>query len=163
MSDLIFLSSVRNKHISGTEKRFIKMGGRMVWAGLALLIISGLGITLLNPEAYLESPKFLAKMLIVFVILANGLVFHTVHIPLLSLYNQSDNFSSEIFLKKRRWILLSGSVSVVSWTVTIILGLLKDLPYNLSTILSVYILLVIISFLISLLLESKILPHRRDQ
>jgi len=102
-------------------------------------------------------------MLIVFVILANGLVFHTVHIPLLSLYNQSDNFSSEFFLKKRRWILLSGSVSVVSWTVTIILGLLKDLPYNLSAILSVYILLVIISFLISLLLESKILPHRRDQ
>jgi len=39
MSDLIFLSSVRNKHISETEKRFIKMGGRMVWAGLALLII----------------------------------------------------------------------------------------------------------------------------
>ena len=62
VSDMIFMSSIRDQKISKTEMRFLTLGSIFVWAGLVTLIASGIGILLTDTEGYLSSSKFLANM-----------------------------------------------------------------------------------------------------
>ena len=158
MSDIIFLSSIKDGYLSRTERRFMSIGGKMVWLGLTLLILSGIGITLQDMSGYLSSSKFLVKMFIVFIIFVNGIIFHFVHIPLLNTYNSRELKLKNMFLKGRKWIVISGSISIISWTATVLLGLLKTVPYSFLEILFAYLLFIVISILIGLYFEKKIIP-----
>src|SRR3990167_9338122 len=81
MSDLMFLFSAKDRVFSASEIKFMKLGSRMVWAGLALLIVSGIALVIIRPEIFLKSEKFWAKITIVGIILINGIIFHLVHLP----------------------------------------------------------------------------------
>ena len=61
VSDMIFMSSIKDQRISKTEMRFLTLGSFFVWTGLITLIISGTGMFLTDTEGYLSSSKFLAK------------------------------------------------------------------------------------------------------
>src|SRR3989344_4267080 len=97
-SDAIFFSSVRDGKISDTEMRFIRLGGRMVWVGLAIIIVSGFLLFSLNTERFLNSSKFMAKMTIVAIIVINGAIFHLVHIPRLHKHAGQHLPSSDEFM-----------------------------------------------------------------
>ncbi|HEX9722090.1 MAG TPA: hypothetical protein VGA53_02395, partial [Candidatus Paceibacterota bacterium] len=80
-SDLIFFKSVKDGRLSATEFGFMELGGKMVWVGLAILVISGVLLFSLNPETYIVSSKFQLKMTVVAIIIANGIVLHLSFIP----------------------------------------------------------------------------------
>jgi hypothetical protein len=158
VSDGMFFTSIKDKTLSVTELKFLKLGGRFVWVGLSLLIISGLGLFLTNPEGYLASSKFIAKMSIVGVITLNGIYFHLSHIPFLELRKEMHFRTIPELAHKRIFLLISGVISVISWVFSIVLGSLRSIPYSVFEILSVYLILIICGVISSYFLRERILP-----
>lgn len=156
MSDVVFLTSAKNKVFSGTEIRILTVAGKVVWAGLGLLILSGLLMFLETPEILLASSKFMAKMTIVGIIIANGIIFHTKHIPLIKRMKGQTLSESEEFRKKGPALIASGAVSIVSWSCTIILGSLRGVPFSYVTLLGVYLSLVLVAIGAGVLMERKL-------
>lgn len=156
-SDLIFFSSVKDRKISLTEMRFLRMGSKMVWMGLFIIIISGFFIFFTDTDKYLHSSKFLAKMTIVVVIILNGLFFHISHLPRLHRHVNINFSSSDEFRKHASFLVASGAISMVSWTSAIILGAMRFIPYPYLTIMAAYSIFLISAIIISLILKNKIL------
>ncbi len=144
LSDLLFFQSIKNRHISQTELRFLSLGSRMVWVGLFILIFSGLGLFLLDTDKYLASSKFLAKMSIVAVIFFNGLLFEFIHFGNLRFHAGKRLHSLERFMAKSPWLMISGIVSVTSWSFALVLGSLSSVPYSYSEIMVFYGLVILV-------------------
>ncbi len=159
-SDWIFLSSVRDGRISHTEAKFIRLGSRMVWTGLAILLISGLALFLRDPAAYLASAKFLSKMTVVGVIILNGLLFHLSHLPRIRRHAGSHFPSSDEFMRRRSLLVASGAVSVTSWATAVILGAWRGIPFSYPEIMSGYLALVLLAILVALLLPHHFVPSK---
>lgn len=140
-----------------TELKFLKHGSRMVWAGLGLLVLSGLGLFSLTPDFYLGSSKFLAKMSIILIIIVNGLIFHFVHMPLMEKHKSEDLAKSKEFRRGSAAIIASGAVSVISWTATVILGVAPELPFDYWTIMALYLVAIAGGVTVGLLLKDRIL------
>jgi uncharacterized membrane protein len=81
VSDGIFFTALKDRIISGDELRILKAGSHFIWVGIILLVISGTGLFLQDIERLSTSAKFISKMTVVLVIVANGVIFHLVHIP----------------------------------------------------------------------------------
>jgi len=158
MSDAMFLHAIRDQKISQTEMGFLSLGSFMVWAGLILLIGSGIGIFFTNPEGYLASSKFLSKMTVVGIIVINGIVFHLWHIPRIKRHVDRRLPSSKEFTHNRVWLLTGGAISVTSWVSALIFGALKSIPYSYAEIILVYLVLVSIAIIIANLAKNYILP-----
>lgn len=158
VSDALFLSSVKDQKISHTELRFLMIASKVVWTGIVILIISGIGIVLLDPEHYLSSSKFLTKMSIVGIIILNGIVFHTVHLPRIARHAGAHFPSSDEFMRKKWLMVASGAISISSWTFALILGALSSVPYSYSTLMTVYGLIIIGVCTASILLKNFVIP-----
>jgi len=155
MSDGMFFASLRDKQLSETEFRFLKIGGNFVWFGLFLFFISGALLTSLDPERFFTSSKFIAKMVIVSVIVVNGIIFHTIHLKRLKRCLNIYLPSSRDFQKYSQSMYISGAISAVSWTFALMLGAFRSIPYETVTILSVYILVILLSIGIALVVRKR--------
>jgi len=149
MSDVLYLSSVKDGRITATEERFLKLGSYMVWTGVCILIISGIGLFSLQPQTYLDSSKFLTKMAIVAVIILNGAIFHFVHMPVLVKTAHKNMRHSRLFVKMSPYIYASGAISIVSWISTIILGSLRSIPYTFTEAFGVYLVVLVVAVTLS--------------
>jgi hypothetical protein len=108
--------------------------------GIILLVISGTGLFLQDIERLSTSAKFISKMTVVLVIVANGVIFHLVHIPFIH-----GHLGKPLATKRKPakaflipFVLASGVVSMVSWTATIVLGSLRSIPISYGGFLAVY-------------------------
>lgn len=155
MSDIIFMKSIKDKNISHTELDFMKIGSIMVWVGLVLLYISGALIFSTNPSAYLSSHKFLSKFTIVVLLTINGYFFHKVHMQKLKKHKDQDFAELKHLSQSRRLILISGVISVVSWTFALVLGGWKNMPFNYFEILGTYFFVVLVGVLFANILFKK--------
>jgi len=156
VSDAMFFSSVKDKIISKKELHFMKIGSSFAWAGLFILIVSGALLFMTDPAGYMESSKFLIKMLIVLVIVLNGIYFHAGHLPMLHRHADSHYPSSSEFIRKKKLLIISGVISITSWTFTIILGGLRMIPVDFMTALVAYIIFEIIAIIIVTTFFKKI-------
>ena len=152
VSDMIFMSSIRDQKISKTEMRFLTLGSIFVWAGLVTLIASGIGILLTDTEGYLSSSKFLAKMSIVFIIFLNGILFHVWHLPRIKRHVDSYFPSSEEFMSKKPFLFASGAISFTSWTFALTLGAIRYVPYSYNQIMLTYLLVLLVGIISSQLI-----------
>ncbi len=157
-SDLIFFKSIKDGQVSATEFGFMELGSRMVWAGLVILVVSGLFLFLLDPDKYLASSKFLAKITIVAIIIANGILLHFKFIPgLKKCIGESATPIGE-YMRKNPFVLVSGVMSGVSWSSALILGALRQVPYSYWIILSVYVAVLLLGIGVAFLLKSHFPP-----
>lgn len=157
LSDMMFFSSVKDKVISGTELRFLTIGSRAVWIGLAFLVVSGTGLFLTDIEGYMASSKFLAKMSIVGIIILNGIIFHMSHLPRMKRHTGQHFPSSDEFVRHRPLLAASGAVSLVSWTSALILGGLKMVPYSYGAIMAVYATGVVLAAVVAVIVIRRII------
>ena len=157
LSDAMFFTSVKDKVISKTELHFLKIGSIFVWVGLGMLFISGLLLFSTNPAGYLESSKFMIKMLIVLIIFLNGLVFHMTHLPRIRRHAGQHYPSSDEFTRKSKLLIASGVVSMTSWTFALILGGLRTIPIDFTTALVGYLVFEIIAVSFALLISKRLL------
>lgn len=140
VSDGIFFTALKDRIISGDELRILKAGSHFIWFGIILLVISGTGLFLQDIERLSTSAKFISKMTVVLVIVANGVIFHLVHIPFIH-----GHLGKPLATKRKPakaflipFVLASGVVSMVSWTATIVLGSLRSIPISYGGFLAVY-------------------------
>ena len=162
-SDLMFFKTMRDKHIIPTEMAFLKIGSVMVWTGLALLVASGTAMFSLDPATYLVSTKFLAKMTIVGILIINAGFFHLIHIPRLKRHVGHHFPSSDEFVRWRVPLLISGAVSLISWTAALVLGSLSVVPYSFAIIMSVYLAIVTVGCIIALIFRDTFIPCHTNQ
>jgi hypothetical protein len=160
-SDLIFFSSIRDEKVSRTEMRFLRLGGKMVWLGLAIIVASGIALVAENPERYLASPKFLAKMTIVAVLIVNGVLFHLVHIPRLERHAGTHFPSSDEFVRNVPILLASGAISTVSWLGAFVLGAAGGLDYPYIVFVGAYLSVLAIAIGAVLFFKKRLIPHLR--
>jgi hypothetical protein len=157
MSDIMFFSTVKDGVINKEELRFMQLGGKVVWTGLLILIISGILLFYTDPVLYSNSQKFLVKVSIVVIILINGIIFHTIHMPHLKKHQEIEFAKSKTFRDRANSVMISGAISMTSWIATIILGMLKIVPYSYLQILSVYLGFLAVAMIGALLMKNKIL------
>lgn len=156
-SDAMFFSTINDGRIVRDELRFMKLGGKLVWAGLALLVVSGALLFSTDPDTYLTSSKFLAKLTIVGVIIVNGIIFHLIHIPHIEGHLGLKFAHHPTFMRKASFLIASGAVSMISWISTVVLGVLKQVPYSYTQIISVYAIIVIFAVIVGVSVKNKIL------
>ena len=156
ISDAIFFKTIKDGVIENTELSFMKLVGKLVWLGVFILIVSGTLLFFTSPVDYLNSPKFLVKVTIVAIIILNGIIFHLIHLPNISRHLGLKINESQTFRKKSTFLIVSGAVSMVSWISTVILGMLRQVPYSYLEILSLYFLLLIFAIVISILTKNRI-------
>lgn len=157
MSDFFFMVMTKDKKLDKSEFKVLKAGGVFVWIGLFLLIVSGMLIFSTNPQGYLNSSKFLLKMLVVLVLTINGIFFHVAHIPRLKGVVGKNMVKSKHFLKESRHMYMSGAVSVTSWVAALLLGGLRSIPYTLPVGLTIYLTFVLIVALIAEVVRRRLL------
>ena len=145
--DLIIARFILMRGITPEHVYVVDFSSRIVTIGLALLWISGIGFLIhygLFEPAKLQNPKIWAKIAIVAVLSANGLLVHYFVLPRIRtqvgkrLFDGLSPFDCSL-------VLLAGTVSVISWYVPLILGAIPQLNYIVpaEVILSSYALLVI--------------------
>jgi len=147
MSDVIFITTTKDKILDSSELNILKKGSAVTWAGLLLLVISGGLLFSLDPQGYLASDKFILKMIIVAVIAINGAIFHFVHTPRLEKMVGENLARSASFKKYSRSMYYSGAISIVSWVAALILGGLRMIPVSVSIGLSIYIGIIVIAII----------------
>jgi uncharacterized membrane protein len=156
-SDAMFFKTIKDGVIENTELSFMRLGSKLVWAGVFVLVISGVLLFFTNPSYYLDSPKFLVKITIVAIIILNGIIFHLVHLPHINKHVGLKFNESPSFIKKSSFLMASGAISMVSWISVVILGMLKQVPYSYLEILSFYVMLTALAVILSILMKKKIL------
>ena len=150
-SDFTFIRSIRDGAIDQKECTRLRRFSRFVWGGLAVLTISGIGLFLTDPSHYLSSSKFLAKMTIVAVLVANGVIFHQFHLPRLI---------DGTWTRHQRFLIVSGILSFCSWGSAIFLGFLRQTPLTYVHLLTLYVGIVAVGICVGLLVRRIVFPKQ---
>lgn len=133
VSDIFFMRILKNRVISAADFQNLKVLSRVVWAGISLLIISGLGFLWLfynnsgEIPGILSSPRFQAKLTLVAIVFINGLVFHFKVFPLLKgAIGIPDGLQGY-----KRLFAVTGAISATSWYAIVVFALLRSvsMPY----------------------------------
>lgn len=147
-SDLIFLRTIKDGKVSKDEYNIIKTVSTVVWASVALLLISGtamiaLGYLHTGSVPALGYSYFQVKMTVFVIIVFNGIIFHTKVFPLLK-EAIGGSFRSDKFRKKYWLFGLTGGISIASWYSAFLLAAFSRLliEYSYLLLFSVYALLV---------------------
>jgi hypothetical protein len=107
ISDITFFRYLKDKRLDAKEIETLSLFSKIIWFGLTLIVLGGLGLFLSDTEQYLESSRFLAKMTVVGVVIFNGFLLHTLVSPNLK------NIFKDIKVRKLAFML--GAVSASSW------------------------------------------------
>lgn len=155
VTDAIFFTSIRDRVITGTEIRFIELGGSIVWVGILISFISGLLMFLGDPTGYLASPKFQIKMTVFLIIVLNGFIIHRVHAPMFGRAVGKQLHTHPEFKKRIPVLLLSGVVSTVSWLAALTLGSLRSIEYTYAEGLLLYVFIIMAGVIGAFLIHPK--------
>jgi len=161
ISDAMFFRTIRDWRISKTEMGFLTLTSWAIGIGLGTLIISGVGMFSLDPERYLASTKFLAKMTVVGILAINAGLLHYWIIPHFRHVSKNSLSTRTNFSKRRPFILASGVVSVVSWLSALTLGAFRSVPWEYEHIMGVYALALLVGLIVAFALRGKLMPTRR--
>jgi len=154
ISDVLFFYSVKNKTISGDEVNLLRAVSKVIWTGIILLIVTGIGFLVLryltagsiNGIELLHNGRFQTKMFIVAVIFINGLVFHFKVFPLIRKYTGLSLQNDEI--KKRLPLFAAtGAISIISWYSALFLAFLKFLTYSFAFLVNIYLLIIFVGII----------------
>lgn len=137
ITDIFFFKFLGDLRISEWEANVLKIHSQTVWFGLILLVVSGAGLYIPNAEILNHTPKFLAKVFIVAVIVINGAILNLVVAP--HLVHLSFGLASETaFRGLRKLGFVLGAISLSSWYAALVLGALPDIPLGFWSLILLY-------------------------
>ena len=150
ISDIFFTLFSRDRLLEPRELKVLNTLSYIVWIGLALIIVSGLGIFLSDPLTYASSPKFLSKMSIVLILSLNGYILHRFikpHLKLPAFLETTRRY------RARTVAFACGAISLISWICAFVLALLKNVPWNYTQFMGLYVLILALAVPCAILLE----------
>ena len=161
ISDIFFFKFLKDFRISQFESDILHTLSQIIWMGLGLLILSGVGIFLPAIAVYGASSKFLTKMIIVGVIVANGVLLNLYVSPrLVSIsFGQKHEHRTGELRRFRKIAFMSGAISFTSWYLTLILGGLRSIPFTVVQALGIYVALLFVAISISQIIEARFAEH----
>jgi uncharacterized membrane protein len=164
VTDIFFMKFLKDYRISQGESEILDTLSQVVWFALGMLILTGIALFIPASAELLLKTKFLAKVVIVGVVVVNGVLLNLLIAPKLIKIS-----FGEILVKEsgqmhhlRRLAFAFGAVSIVSWLATFILGSLRALPFSTLEILLGYMGIILIAVIGSQLFDYQ-LNHPKKQ
>jgi hypothetical protein len=162
-TDLLFMKFLKDFKISHFEADTMRTMSQLIWFGLALLIISGVGLFFADPGTLIQSSKFLAKMVVVIVIILNGFALNLYITPRLVHMTFDRKHPHAQQLHRARHIAFAlGAISFTSWYTAFILGSLRSIPLSLASILSIYFGILVLAVIGSQIAERIICRPKQE-
>jgi hypothetical protein len=154
ISDIMFFRALRKRQI--TEEAFTTLSvlSKVIWAGLFLLVSSGLVIFWLiyserGSIPMLASPRWQTKLILVAIVLINGFVFKQTIFPFLKSLVGTP-LSLNVVSPKIWRLAVSGTISVVSWYGIFLVTMLpRTFRPQLAYFLAVYFAILIVGMVVS--------------
>jgi hypothetical protein len=144
--DAIFLVASRRGRVTHELVEVVHTAASLVAGAMVMLIVSGVAFFEVGAQ---PTPKFWAKMIIVFIACLNGVIAHRLVFPLI----EAAALSKTGYLRLRPWparlAATSAAVSGVSWSGALILGAWHGLQLGLVPILLAYTGILALAILIS--------------
>lgn len=151
MTDSVLLTAVKDHKLTKDEYAIIKKAGMVVMLGLALLILSGIGLYMQDPAYYMSSSKFISKMIIVLILSVNGIVLHKAVLPYLKKNLGVHLLHDKEFSLYIPLLIFLGAVSFTSWFFALVLGALRSINYAVIDVLLIYVSAVVLVSLIGVI------------
>jgi hypothetical protein len=126
--DVMIFHFLNDLKISSREAVIMHLISQMIILGLILLIVSGVALTLANPDAYLESPRFLMKLTAVGVVTLNGVLLNLFIVPKMEQISFREGSAGE----NRgliRGAFIAGAASMTSWLAVFLLAMINPLDH----------------------------------
>lgn len=162
VTDVFFMKFLKDYKISASEADILDTLSQVVWFALGLLILTGVALFLPTSAEYLAKTKFVAKVVILGVVIVNGIMLNLFVAPKLvkiSFGEEGQDYPHELH-HLRKFAFAFGAVSIVSWISTFILGSLRSLPISVLGILLIYLFLVLTAVIGSQIFEYKLVRHK---
>lgn len=144
VTDSLFFRYLKDFKISAKEEETMSTISRVVWAAIALLIITGAALFFSGPLDYLTKSKFIIKMVVFAVIVVNGVVLSVWISPYLKKisFGPVEKQPATKIRVIRRIAFAAGVVSLISWVTVFILGSVRSIPLTVGQGLVGYAILV---------------------
>src|SRR3989338_3120849 len=141
ITDIFFFKFLKDFRISEWEAEVMRTLSQIIWFALALLVLTGLGLYLPVAEELNQSAKFLVKMVVVAVIIINGAFLNLLVAPKLVKisFGEKHRHATGELHHIRKIAFALGAISIVSWYSAFILGMLRTLPIEFSSLLLIYL------------------------
>jgi len=162
-SDTTFMRAIRNRSVSRDQLVIIRSVSRVVLFGLALVLLTGVGLLVHNPSI-LQQEFFQAKMVAAFILVLNGFVFHTFIERFLEEHVERE--LTQELLGHRIWVFaVAGTVSIVSWYAPLLLILVGRTGFGFWINVGIYAAVVVVGVVVAYLLltHSIIAPRQEPQ
>ncbi len=161
VSDILFNIYIKDKKIDISENRTLNILSSIIWASLGFILLSGILIFFSDTAKYMNSPKFLLKMVIVGFIVINGYAFQRIVHPAIRKINFTDTNSHHKYVKVRRLAFAFGAISVTSWMSAFVLGSIPRIPVSFFVGLGFYLLMCFGAIVVSQLVEYRITHNKQ--
>lgn len=155
MTDRLMLVMLRDHKMSKDEFTVLHRAGNFVIGGLSVLFLSGVGLFLTDIARYLASDKFIAKMIIVAVLIVNGFVLHKAVMPLIKRKLSKNLAKDKEFVGALPKLVAVGAVSICSWIFALVLGSLSSVPVGFEIVLLIYVAAIVVTWTIGLAIARK--------
>ncbi len=157
LTDYFFFHFLRDYKISTFESDVLDRISQFIWMALGMILLTGAALFFSSSVQYLESTKFIAKMVIVGVLIVNGTLLNLVVSPRLASlsFNKSHmhHHRPGELRRTRRLAFALGPVSLISWYSAFALGSMRSLPFSSLQIIGVYVLLLIVGIIVGQVTE----------
>lgn len=152
VSDLLFNFYTTDRVLDKREGKSLEFLSNIVWISLVFIILSGVGLFFSDPSKYLASSKFISKMSIMVILLANGVFLSKFVSP--HFYDKGLlKFKSARTIRQVAFV--SGAISISSWFIVCILGVLKSIPVHFTQFLLGYFAFLVVAGCVALAVEKK--------
>lgn len=166
ISDVLFFRAIKDAHIDASELGMLSTVSKVVWVGLVIAIATGIGFLveyLVVPEKnfLFYDPKIWAKLTIVGVIFANGLVFHYKVFPILKALG-GRSITSKQFTRRLPLFATTGAISIISWYTALLMGAWRGLSFSLSyyVMVGIYALILLVGIAFANFIAARYLHNK---
>lgn len=156
ITDLSFFKFLKDLRISKEEADTLSLYSQVIWFALAFVVVTGVALFIPDSDRLLLSSKFIAKMIIVSIIILNGVVLNLFVAPKMihiTFAEKHDHKKGELH-KIRRVAFMAGPISIISWYSAFLLGSFRSLPMTSWQILAVYGAVIVVGIFSGLYLEK---------
>lgn len=153
VSDILFFKFLKDFKITKPEHQILSVMSQVVWVGILIAVITGIGLYLPEAETLNHSSKFLLKTVAVSVIILNGALLNLLISPKLIKMSFGDSLQVGKVHKFRKLAFALGAVSFISWYSAFILGIIDSIPLSFGVLLIIYIAILVVGIIGSQIVE----------
>jgi uncharacterized membrane protein len=159
LTDVFFFKFLKDGRVSEQEANVLSVLSEFIWLALCFIVITGFALYLPEATHFNDVPKFLAKMIVVGVIIVNGAFLNLYVAPKLVKisFAQPHHHKEGELGRARRIAFALGPISIISWYSAFILGSIpSSTPIAFFTFLKLYGLALMVGIVVGQFFENRL-------